>query len=145
MRLLTAFVAGVFFALGLGVSGMTLPSKVFGFLDITGSWDPSLAFVMVGAIGVHLVATRLIRRRQAPVFERVFAVPTRADITRPLVVGQVMFGAGWALSGYCPGPGVVALVSGVMPALVFTGSMAVGMLLYRLVPSGAEADVLADA
>jgi len=145
MRLLTAFVAGVLFALGLGVSGMTLPSKVFGFLDITGIWDPSLAFVMVGAIGVHLVAMRLIRRRQTPVLEYTFSVPSRSAVTRPLVVGQVMFGAGWALSGYCPGPGVVALVSGALPALVFTGSMLVGMLLYRLVPAETDTEGLTDA
>ena len=145
MRLLTAFLAGVLFALGLGVSGMTLPSKVFGFLDITGNWDPSLAFVMVGAIGVHLVAMRLIRRRQTPVFEPLFSVPKRQEITRPLVVGQVMFGAGWALAGYCPGPGVVALVSGALPALVFSGSMVVGMLLYRLVPAQTDTAGLTDA
>lgn len=122
--------AGVLFGLGLGVSGMTLPSKVVGFLDLTGTWDPSLAFVMVGAIALHLVLYRLVRRRASPLFADMFHVPKRRDLDPRLVVGAVIFGVGWGLGGYCPGPGLVGLASGSASASVFVVAMIVGMLFH---------------
>ena len=128
MRYLSAAAAGVLFALGLAVSGMTKPAKVVGFLDLFGAWDASLAFVMEGAIGVHFVAQRLIKRRAAPLFDGRFHLPTRRDIDARLVVGAVLFGVGWGLGGFCPGPGLVSAGSGSSGALVFVLGMTVGML-----------------
>jgi len=122
--------AGVLFALGLGLSGMTRPQKVIGFLDITGQWDPTLAFVMAGAIAVHLPFYRLIVRRSSPLLARAFLVPTRRVIDVPLVVGAAVFGVGWGLGGYCPGPGIVALMSGSSGTALFVVSLLAGMLLY---------------
>lgn len=125
---LAALGAGAVFAVGLAISGMTLPSKVTGFLDVTGAWDASLAFVMGGAIAVHLVLQRLIRKRPAPLFDVKFHVPTRKDIDPKLVVGAALFGVGWGLGGYCPGPGLVSAASGSPGALVFVVGMTLGML-----------------
>lgn len=134
-----SFAAGALFAIGLGVSGMTKPSKVAGFLDLLGKWDASLAFVMVGAIAVHLVAYRLITRYPAPLFDTRFYLPTRKDIDARLVLGAALFGVGWALAGFCPGPGLVAAASGALPAMAFVVGMIAGTkiehLLTRLVSS----------
>ncbi len=130
---LAAFGAGSLFAVGLAISGMTKPSKVIGFLDFAGAWDASLAFVMVGAIAVHLVAHRLIRRRAAPLFDAGFHLPTRKDIDLRLVLGAALFGVGWGLGGFCPGPGLVAAAGGVASALVFVGGMTAGMLLEHAI------------
>lgn len=128
--LVAAFTAGVVFAIGLSVAGMTLPSKVIGFLDVTGNWDPSLGFVMGGAVGVYAVAARLILRRPAPILEPRFELPTRKDIDARLLVGAAIFGVGWGLSGYCPGPAVVGLAKGALPTAIFVGAMLLGMLLH---------------
>lgn len=128
MRHLAAALAGALFAVGLAVSGMTKPAKVAGFLDLFGAWDASLALVMVGAIGVHLVAQRLIKRRSAPLLDLRFHLPTRKDIDARLVAGAVLFGVGWGLGGFCPGPGLVTAGSGSSGALVFVLGMTVGML-----------------
>lgn len=127
-----SFSAGVLFAIGLGVSGMTKPSKVTGFLDLFGAWDASLALVMVGAIAVHFVLYRVITRRPAPLFDIRFHLPTRNDLDARLLIGAALFGIGWALGGYCPGPGLVSAASGAPHALVFVLSMAVGMKLAQL-------------
>ncbi|MCC6619836.1 MAG: YeeE/YedE family protein [Deltaproteobacteria bacterium] len=113
---------------------MTDPSKVQGFLDFAGGsrWDPSLAFVMAGAILVHVVMSRLIRRRKAPLFAARFALPTRTDLDPKLIVGAALFGVGWGIGGICPGPGLVDLGSGMGSALVFVVAMAAGMLLQKL-------------
>jgi uncharacterized membrane protein YedE/YeeE len=132
MPQITSFLAGMLFAAGLGIGGMTQPAKVIGFLDVAGDWDPSLAFVMLGAIVVHATAVRWILRRQAPLFAARFSVPTRTDVDAPLVVGAVIFGCGWGLVGYCPGPALVALGSGVLAAAVFVPAMALGMWLQRV-------------
>ena len=110
--LLVAFAAGIVFALGLRISGMTRPIKVIGFLDFAGSWDASLAFVMIGAIAVYLSAYRLIRKLSAPFFAGKFSVPERSDIDLNLIVGAAIFGAGWGLGGFCPGPAITSLASG---------------------------------
>jgi uncharacterized membrane protein YedE/YeeE len=107
---------------------MTKPGKVVGFLDLAGSWDASLAFVMVGAIAVHFVATRLILQRGRPLFDARFHLPTRKDIDPKLVLGAALFGVGWGLGGFCPGPGLVTAASGAAPALVYAVGLTIGML-----------------
>ncbi len=147
----TSFVvaSGALFGLGLGVSGMTLPSKVKGFLDFTGHWDPSLMFVMMGAIGVHFVLIRLIRKRSAPWFNATFQIPTRSDFDKRLVLGAALFGVGWGLGGYCPGPGLVSVASGSLPAIVFVAAMTIGMAVQHLTDrpsrSPAESDPAPNA
>ena len=126
-----SLLVGLLFGAGLGLSGMTQSDKVIGFLDITDNWDPSLALVMVGAIAVHLVFYRLILKRSSPVFGDRFGIPTRKDIDARLVLGSATFGVGWALGGFCPGPGLVSAPSGSVNALVFVGTMTVGMLAFR--------------
>jgi uncharacterized membrane protein YedE/YeeE len=128
----TAFVAGLLFAVGLGVSGMTQPAKVFRFLDVTGDWDPSLALVMVGAIAVHAVTMRLILGRERPLFASRFALPARTDLEPRLVAGAAVFGVGWGIAGYCPGPAVTAVGAGVAAALVFVPAMLAGMAIARV-------------
>jgi uncharacterized protein len=130
---IAAFISGVIFALGLGISGMTQPAKVTAFLDIAGNWDPSLAFVMVGAILVHAALYRLIRRRPTPLFASTFTVPTRTDIDARLVGGAALFGIGWGLGGFCPGPAVTSLASGNTAVVIFVISMLAGMYLFKLV------------
>lgn len=129
---IAAFASGLVFALGLGLSGMTQPAKVTAFLDIAGKWNPSLAFVMVGAILVHAVLYRLIRHRQTPLFASTFTIPTRTDIDARLVGGAALFGIGWGLGGFCPGPAITSLASGNIPVLIFVIAMLAGMYLFKL-------------
>ncbi|NUN05150.1 MAG: YeeE/YedE family protein [Bdellovibrio sp.] len=130
---LAALLVGFIFALGLGISGMTQPQKVVRFLDIFGNWDPSLMFVMAGAIVVHLVTYRLIRKRSSPLISAHWHVPTKKEITPALVVGSLLFGVGWGLAGFCPGPAMTSLASFELKPFVFVLSMLMGMLLFRLV------------
>lgn len=129
MRGFVAFASGLLFALGLGVGGMTKPAKVIGFLDVAGDWDPSLAFVMGGALLVYGLVARLALARPHPLFDDRFHVPTRRDIDRRLVLGAVLFGAGWGLAGYCPGPALVSLASGRGAVVAFVAAMLAGMWL----------------
>lgn len=129
---LVVFVAGVLFAVGLALSGMTDPGKVIGFLDVTGAWDPSLALVMVGAIGVHATLRLVILKRAQPVFQPAFEQPLVGKADVPLLVGAAVFGLGWGLGGYCPGPAFVSAAAGSLPAAVFVGAMTGGMLLHRV-------------
>ncbi len=129
---LAVFACGLLFGLGLGVAGMTLPEKVIGFLDITGDWDPSLMAVMVGAILVHAVLYRLIIKRSSPVLDSKFQIPTRKDIDWKLLVGASLFGMGWGLGGFCPGPAIVSLVTGESSVVVFVVSMIAGIFVYNL-------------
>jgi uncharacterized membrane protein YedE/YeeE len=131
-RLLVSFASGIVFALGLGISGMTRPVKVIGFLDFAGKWDASLAFVMIGAIAVYFIAYRLIRKRSAPLFAEKFSVPGQKDIDLNLIVGAAIFGAGWGLGGFCPGPAITSLASGVTQVAVFVIAMAAGIYLHSL-------------
>ncbi len=126
-----AWVTGLLFGIGLVIAGMTNPDKVQNFLDFTGTWDPSLAFVMVGAIGVYASLYPLIRRRHAPIYEPRFTMPTRTDLDPKLIGGAAVFGVGWGLGGICPGPSLVDLGSGLLPAAVFVGAMALGMTLQK--------------
>lgn len=124
---LSALLAGVLFGVGLLVSGMTQPNKVLGFLDPFGHFDASLIFVMLGAIGVHLLAYRYRRARNAPFFGAVFVVPSRRDVDAKLLFGSLLFGMGWGLGGYCPGPALVSLPGGKLGTLVFAAAMIAGM------------------
>ncbi len=116
-------VSGMLFGAGLVVSGMTIPAKVRGFLDFAGAWDPTLVFVMGGAIAVHFVAYRLIRGRSSPVLADGFQIPTRRDIDAKLLAGAAVFGLGWGLAGYCPGPAVTSLTTGAPSVAVFVAAM----------------------
>jgi uncharacterized membrane protein YedE/YeeE len=111
---------------------MTRPQKVLGFLDVTGAWDASLAFVMLGAVLVYAVAYRVIIRRDAPLFDTKFHVPVRAHVDAPLVIGAALFGIGWGLGGYCPGPALVALGAVAPHALAFAAAMTAGIALQHL-------------
>lgn len=127
---LVAFASGVLFAVGLGVSGMTHPSKVLGFLDFAGAWDPSLAFVMAGGVAVNLVLFRWVLRRGAPYLSPQFSLPARTRVDRPLVVGAAVFGVGWGLGGFCPGPAVVSAVTGAAPVIAFVVAMLASMAVF---------------
>ncbi len=129
---IASIIAGFIFALGLGISGMTNANKVIGFLNLAGDWDPSLAFVMIGAIGVHLVLYRLILHRPSPLFHDTFHIPTSKDIDRKLVIGSALFGVGWGLGGYCPGPGLVSLAGGGSQAITFVVFMIIGMAIHKV-------------
>lgn len=125
-----SFACGLLFALGLGIGGMTRPEKVVGFLDVAGEWDPTLAFVMAGALAVALPAFPLVLRRPAPLAEARFAVPAgHRPIDRRLLLGATVFGIGWGMAGYCPGPAIVGLVTG--QSWVFVVFMALGLFLGK--------------
>ncbi len=128
---LAALGAGVTFGAGLAISGMTMPSKVIGFLDVAGAWDPSLIFVMIGAIGVHFVAHRLILRRSSPLFDTRFHVPLGKQIDGRLVIGSAIFGVGWGLAGYCPGPALVSAGAGSTAAWAFVLGMTAAMVIQN--------------
>ena len=132
MHTFGAFFAGLVFGIGLIVSGMTDPSKVIGFLDLAGRWDPSLAFVMVGAILVGAVGYAVARKRTAAFLGGAMHLPTARNIDQRLVLGSLVFGAGWGLAGFCPGPAIVALGAGQDKAVVFVIAMLAGMALFEL-------------
>ncbi|WP_444902660.1 DUF6691 family protein [Microbulbifer sp. CnH-101-E] len=129
---LTALLAGLIFGLGLLLSGMANPEKVLGFLDIAGAWDPSLALVMAGAIAVSLPAFQLFKGRSQSLLKQTIQLPTNNHIDRRLLIGGLMFGAGWGLAGFCPGPAIVASGAGQEKALIFTLAMLAGMGIFRL-------------
>ncbi|MBX3227443.1 MAG: YeeE/YedE family protein [Labilithrix sp.] len=131
-RLVAAFVAGAVFAVGLAISGMTDPAKVLGFLDVTGAWDPSLALVMAGAVGVHFFAARWAKSLKSPILGGNFDLPKDGAIDRRLVGGAALFGLGWGAAGYCPGPAVVASVGLAPTTCLFLLSMITAIWLVRL-------------
>lgn len=131
IRQLVIMLSGFIFAIGLGVSEMTRPEKVLGFLDIFGDWDPSLAFVMGGAIVVYAAALQFVKRRNRPQFGDKYRIPTRTELTPSLIGGAAIFGVGWGLAGFCPGPGIVASAGMVIPALYFLPALIVGILIHR--------------
>ena len=128
---LTEFLIGLLFGVGLLLSGMTDPDKVIGFLDLAGNWDPSLAFVMGGAILVGIFAFAFAKRRTTDFFGGAIRWPTSNAIDRRLVIGSVVFGAGWGLAGFCPGPALVSLGAGVPQAIAFVGAMLAGMAIFE--------------
>ena len=132
MKTLTSFVCGLLFGLGLILGGMTNPAKVIAFLDLGGAWDPSLALVMGGAIAVASGAFALASRRTRSLLGAPMQLPTARDIDPKLVGGSLLFGAGWGLAGFCPGPSLVALGRAAPSALLFVGAMLIGMLAFEL-------------
>jgi uncharacterized membrane protein YedE/YeeE len=130
-RLLISLVAGLIFGIGLALSGMSNPLKVLGFLDLAGDWDPSLLFVLGGAVGVTVIAFRLILRRTAPVLEENFHLPSTTAIDRPLLIGALLFGIGWGIAGYCPGPAIALLAAPGPEALIFLPALMLGSYLQR--------------
>ena len=132
MQLLTSLLAGLIFGLGLIVAGMTDPSKVTGFLDLAGAWDPSLALVMGGAIGVGLIAFRLARTRARAILGGPMQLPEALQIDRRLVLGGLTFGVGWGLAGFCPGPALASLAIGGSKPLIFTLAMLLGMAIFEI-------------
>ena len=127
----SALAAGLLFGTGLAISQMVNPRKVLGFLDVTGDWDPSLALVMAGAVGVTMLAFRFVLKRGQPLFDGEFHLPRLTKVDLKLLVGSAIFGLGWGIGGYCPGPGIAALSTGSVEALVFVAGMALGSFLYR--------------
>ncbi len=126
-RLSAALLAGLVFGLGLSLSGMLDPTRVRGFLDVTGEWDPSLVFVLGGAVSVSALGYLASRRLAHPVLDATFQIPRNRRIDTPLILGSAIFGIGWGVSGFCPGPAVAALSTGSLPVLVFVTAMVLGM------------------
>jgi uncharacterized protein len=135
-RILAALLSGVLFGLGLAISGMTDPAVVLGFLDLFGDFNPALMFVLGGAVGTTMLAFRLVLRRPAPLLEDKFQLPTRKDIDARLLIGAGLFGIGWGLAGYCPGPALVSAGALVDTALVFVPVMLVSGVLTRRLLAG---------
>lgn len=129
---ISEFLVGLVFGLGLIVSGMTDPGKVLGFLDLTGWWDPSLAFVMGGAIAVGIFGFVAAKKRTTSFLGGAMQLPTSRDIDKRLIVGSLLFGAGWGVAGFCPGPAIVSVGAGEPKAIVFVLAMLVGMWLFEV-------------
>lgn len=136
MFVFTALLAGLVFGIGLMLSGMANPAKVLGFLDLSGQWDPSLGLVMGGAVAVAAVVFALTRKRQTALLGAELKLPTARQIDKPLVIGSLVFGAGWGIAGFCPGPALVVLAMGEGKALVFVLAMLAGMGFSALFESG---------
>lgn len=132
MNALTSLLAGLVFGLGLLISGMTNPAKVLGFLDLFGNWDPSMAFVMVGALLVGTISFHIAGKRTRAILGAPISLPTARDIDRRLVLGSLAFGIGWGLAGYCPGPVITSLAVGGSKPWVFFLAMMVGMVVFEL-------------
>ena len=132
-HLISAFVVGLLFGIGLIVSGLSNPHKVLGFLDLAGDWDPSLALVMGGAVAVGAIAFLLAGKRSHSFLGEPIRLPSRRDIDAHLVLGSLAFGIGWGLAGFCPGPALVALGAGEIKAVVFVAAMVAGMGAYELI------------
>ncbi|MEO6422363.1 MAG: YeeE/YedE family protein [Candidatus Nitrotoga sp.] len=132
MQILMAFITGLIFGLGLILSGMTDPAKVIGFLDITGTWNPSLAFVMGGAILIAAIAFHFAKTRPKALLGDVMRLPTARKIDRRLVLGGLVFGVGWGLAGYCPGPALASLANGGSKPLIFVVAMIAGMAIFEI-------------
>lgn len=128
---LLALLAGLLFGLGLGLSQMIDRDRVLGFLDVTGVWDPTLLFVLGGAVTVTVIAFRFVLRRSQPILTEKFYLPTKKDIDKPLIIGAALFGVGWGIAGYCPGPGITALVLGMWNPVLFMVAFIVGSLSYQ--------------
>ncbi|TGL44137.1 YeeE/YedE family protein [Leptospira wolffii] len=127
---LGALIVGLLFAIGLGISGILQPTNIIGFLDVFGKWNPALLFTMVGAVGVHFITYKLIRKRKTPMFAKEWFIPTRQEITPALVIGSLIFGIGWGLGGYCPTVTVTNLASFEIRPIIVFASIVFGMLLF---------------
>lgn len=127
---MVSFAVGFIFAIGLAVSGMTQPEKIISFLN-PWAWDASLLFVMTGAVSIHIITYPLVKRRASPLLDTKWHVPTRKDLTPRLLFGSALFGVGWGLGGFCPGPGITSLASGHLEVVLFVGAMIAGMVLFK--------------
>ncbi|OQW55026.1 MAG: hypothetical protein A4S09_16985 [Proteobacteria bacterium SG_bin7] len=125
-----SFAVGFVFSIGLAVSGMTQPKKIISFLNLS-DWDHSLLLVMIGAVGIHIIAYPLVKKRASPILDTKWYIPKREDVTARLILGSALFGIGWGLGGFCPGPGVTSLASGDLRAVLFVGAMLLGMILFK--------------
>ncbi len=128
---LAALIAGILFGLGLGISQMIDRQRVLGFLDVTGTWDPTLLFVLGGAVAVTVTAFRFVLRLPRPLSDTKFHLPTQKDIDKPLVIGAAIFGVGWGIAGYCPGPSLTALVLGIWNPVLFVAATIAGSMTYK--------------
>lgn len=145
MNAVASFVVGIVFACGLGLSGMTDPNKVLAFLDVTGAWDPSLLFVMAGAVGTHALFSRIILQRPSPLLDTRWHLPGKNDVDRRLLAGSIVFGIGWGLAGFCPGPALATLGYGKSGVVIFVGAMIAGAGLFRFaVERGRQLDRIKD-
>lgn len=131
MRLILSYFIGLIFGVGISVSGMANPAKVLNFFDVTGSWDPSLAFVMGGALAVTLIGYRFVLKRSAPLMADSFQLPTRRDLDLPLIGGSAFFGIGWGIAGFCPGGALPALGTGRIEVITFVGALLAGILAAK--------------
>lgn len=127
-----ALVAGIIFGIGLGFSQMIDRQRVLGFLDLAGIWDPTLLFVLIGAVAFTIVSFRFVLRRKAPLWEEKFFVPSRNDIDKKLLIGSALFGIGWGVCGYCPGPGITALALGSWNPVLFVLALIAGMFTFKV-------------
>ncbi|TGJ99549.1 YeeE/YedE family protein [Leptospira semungkisensis] len=125
-----ALIVGLLFAIGLGLSGILQPANIVGFLDVFGKWNPTLLFTMAGAVGVHFITYKLIRKRKTPMFSKDWFIPTRQEITPALIIGSLIFGIGWGLGGYCPTVSVTTLASFETRPIIVFASIIFGMLLF---------------
>ncbi|MCE8024283.1 MULTISPECIES: DUF6691 family protein [Halomonadaceae] len=135
MKTLMGYIAGLMFGLGLALAGMTDPARVLGFLDIFGAWDPTLMFVLGGAVVTTFVGYRLVFRRERPMLGETFQLPTRQDLDTRLIGGAALFGVGWGLSGYCPGPAIAAIAGLTAPLFAMLVAMVAGWFLARALPA----------
>lgn len=132
MQTIVSFLSGAVFAVGLALAGMTQPLKIIGFLDVFGNWDPSLVFVLASAVGVYYVSFQLVIKRKKPLLAPKFNVPTRKDLDVKLVIGGILFGIGWGISGLCPGPILSTLATGAVTVIVLFVTMVIGLYLSSL-------------
>lgn len=133
MKMLMGYIAGLLFGLGLAVSGMTDPARVLGFLDVAGAWDPTLMFVLGGAVVTSFIGYRLVFKRAGPLFGERFQLPTKRDLDAKLLGGAALFGIGWGLSGYCPGPAIASVSGLTLPLAAMLIAMVVGWFAARIV------------
>lgn len=133
MKTLLGLLLGILFSLGLSISGMVDPNKVINFLDITGSWDPSLMFVMGGAAGLNFILFRFILKRKNPLLDKEFYLPSSSEVDKKLLIGSAIFGIGWGIGGICPGPGFANLFLLNPKILVFVLSLIMGMVIFQII------------
>lgn len=135
MKTLMGYIAGLLFGLGLALAGMTDPARVLGFLDLFGAWDPTLMFVLGGAVATTFIGYRIVFRRERPMLGETFQLPTRQDLDARLIGGAALFGIGWGLSGYCPGPAIASIAGLTAPLLAMLAAMVAGWFLARAIPA----------
>jgi len=133
MRFVAVFFIGLLFGFGILMSGMMNPAKVLNFFDVAGAWDPSLAFVMSGGLLVTFIGYKIVLKRPGPILAQTFSLPSKTDIDKPLIFGSIIFGMGWAISGFCPGAAIPALGTGLMEVFLFVLAMVVGLTVCKYI------------